>query len=120
MSKEEELLESIFGGAPTWRGYKITWCDLCNVYIIGCKDEKCRGSSCNGCGCDKCVQDHNDFNALHPQPEYYMTEAERDVVEKYDLIKRMLREQLGEGKSFNLAECRAKGMLSPRAEKLFK
>jgi hypothetical protein len=119
MTKEDELIDQIFGDSnrPKFRGRKIGWCDLCEVFTISCK--KCSGTNCNCMCCDDCRKDQEDFKNLHPWPEFFMTNEERKTIEKYRAIKRMLPEFLSEERPFNAAEAKDKGRWCDAYEEYF-
>jgi methionyl-tRNA synthetase len=117
-----DILDKIFDDGKLWKGkYKVTWCDLCKTYIIGCTDPNCDGTSCNGAGCDKCIDDHNEFNKLKTSPYEYLSEEERKVLEKNNLLKKYIYDSLCVGESqINWKRLMDEGKLSEHAEKLFK
>lgn len=85
---------------PKFKDKEISWCPLCEIYIVSC--EKCSGTSCNCKCCDECKNDQDEFVKLHPWPEYWMSEDERKVIEKYKRIKHLLEECLSDGRGLDL------------------
>lgn len=112
MNSEFDMLDDLFGTVKTWRGYRVRWCDLCRVYVMCC--QKCKGTSCNCKCCDSCRKDQEDFQALKPWPEYYMSEAERKVIVKYWRYHHLLAECIIENQSgLDLEWCYKQGKFCP-------
>lgn len=93
--KEEELLEDIFGGAPTFKGLRIIWCDLCEVFALRCLD--CTNISCSGGGCDKCREAVEEFDKYKRSPLSYLNKEERVAYEKGRRLRRLMKDSLAQG-----------------------
>jgi hypothetical protein len=118
---EEELLDDIFDCGKKWKGkYPIRFCDLCDVFTIGCTDKKCHGSSCNGHSCDECRADHFDFDTAKTYIPQYLNEEEKKVYEKIIWLKRYMKESLLKSEySINWKRMKQQGELCRTAEKIF-
>ncbi len=120
MNPEDRLIREIFGEKhPSWRGREVTWCPLCEVFIVACK--KCSGTSCNCMACDECRQDQQDFNKLRPFPEAHLPKEDLAAVDRYKRIKHLLFTCLTEnGTGINWEWLAFHGKLSPNDIDVFK
>ena len=80
---------------PKYKQYDISWCDLCDRFIISCN--YCNGASCNGSSCDKCHDDFTEFNLGNVSVLDYLTEQEIRVYDKIRSIKRLMLHEMNNG-----------------------
>lgn len=51
--------------------------------------------------CEECKKDQEEFDALHPWPDHYLSEEERKTVNKYKRIKQLLEDCLENGRGLD-------------------
>jgi hypothetical protein len=115
LNKEEEILSSIFGEDKKWRGYKLSWCHLCDCAIIsdGKGGTTC---NCNWSGSDEAVEE---FRKTKHRVEAYLTEEEKIAYTKGMSLKKLILESLSRGEN-EINWGKVKYEISENDDELFK
>jgi hypothetical protein len=71
-----------------WRGYPLSWCELCDGAVITC--ETCKNSSCNGSGCPVCIKDFVEFGKVSIKLIDCLDVEEAKAYEKARRLKKLI------------------------------
>ena len=121
MNGEEKLLSQIFGEKNNqWKNkYEISYCNLCDCFIIACP--VCKNSSCNGSGCKECFDDFNEFShEIKHRITDYLDESEKLVYQKTKQLKKFMLHSLGsDEKQIDFKKLAINGYMSQDDQDLF-
>lgn len=116
MKDETKILNKLFGIPDrTWKGYPLSWCSMCDCFIIS---DSTGHSSCSGTLNNV---DFDEFNKCKTSLFEYFEPEEFAIYRKFERLKEIMMDSLARGESeIDWKRAEAEGELSENDYILFK